>query len=175
MSVGQARAAMRRMRGRRRLWIWIALAVALGVGLGWVPLFGVLGFELATAAALFAAVMGLDVGSAFARELQRLPASGVDRAAWPGATMARSTLGAVALAVGIAVIPAAIAAIRGIWTATCDWGFGLETYLAMPVVTAVLAGAVGHAMGVVSGPRRVAAVVAQLPLVAVVAAALWRF
>ncbi len=52
----------------RRLRVWGALAVVLGVGLGWVPLFGVLGFELATAVALFAAVMGLDVGSALARE-----------------------------------------------------------------------------------------------------------
>src|SRR3954463_7591180 len=99
MNVGQARAAIGRLRGRRRLWIWIALAVALGVGLGWVPLFGVLGFELATAAALFAAVMGLDVGSAFARELQRMPAIGVERAAYAGATMVRSTLAAVAIAV----------------------------------------------------------------------------
>ncbi|HEY6179760.1 MAG TPA: hypothetical protein VIX73_35140, partial [Kofleriaceae bacterium] len=56
---------------RWRLRVWATLAVVLGVGLGWVPLFGVLGFEFATAAALFAAVMGLDVGSAFAREAQR--------------------------------------------------------------------------------------------------------
>lgn len=176
MSVGQARAAMRRMRGRRRLWIWVALAAVLGVGLGWVPLFGVLGFELATAAALFAAVMGLDLGSAFARELQRLPAIGVARAAYAGGTMARSTVGAAALAVAVAMIPAVIAAIRGTWSTTCDWWFGIEAYLAMPVVTAALAGAVGHALGVVAGPRRVVgAALAQLPLLAVVVAALWRF
>src|SRR3954447_22630853 len=58
---------------RRRLRAWGALAVVLGVGLGWVPLFGVLGFELATATALFAAIMGLDVGSALARVTQRRP------------------------------------------------------------------------------------------------------
>ncbi|HET7505525.1 MAG TPA: hypothetical protein VFK02_31110 [Kofleriaceae bacterium] len=176
MSVGQARAAIRQMRRRPRWWIWVALAVALGVGLGWVPLFGVLGFELATAAALFAAVMGLDLGSAMARELARMPAAGVTRAAYAGGTMVRATFAAARLAVGVAVIPGAIAAIRGLWTPTCDWWFGIEAYLAMPVVTAALAGAAGHALGVVCGPRRfVGAAVAQLPLAAVVLAALWRF
>jgi hypothetical protein len=193
MIVGQARVAIRQMRGRWRLRIWAALAMALGVGLGWVPLFGVLGFELATAAALFAAAMGLDVGSAFARELQRRPPAGGDpgaagaasggggdaeaeAAAHAGQTMMRSTLAAVGLAAAVAVIPAVIAAVRGIWTPTCDWWFGIEAYLAMPIVTAALAGAVGHALGVACGPRRfVGAAVAQLPLGFVVLAALWRF
>jgi hypothetical protein len=176
MIVGQARAAIRRMRGRPRPWIWAGLGVALGVGLGWVPLFGVLGFELATAAALFAAVAGLDLGSALARELARMPAAGIERAAYPGRTMLRSTLAAVGLAVFVTVIPAAIAALRGIWQPTCDWWFGITTYLAMPVVTAALAGATGHALGVVCGRRRfLGAAVAQLVLVAVALAALWRF
>jgi tetratricopeptide (TPR) repeat protein len=155
------------MRGRTRLWIWAALAAALGVGLGWVPLFGVLGFELATAAALFAAVMGLDVGSAYARTLQR---AGAPR------SLAAATLCAATRAAAVMVIPAVIAAVRGVWDPTCDWGFGLEAYLAMPITTAALAGATGHALGVVCGPRRfVGAVVAQAPAIAVVLAALWRF
>src|SRR5262245_39642704 len=167
------RAAIRRAARRRRLRVWGALAVVLGAGLGWVPLFGVLGFELATAVALFAAVMGLDVGSALARERQRGVAGDEERGA---GRMARSTAAAAAMAVAVAVVPGVIAAVRGIWTPTCDWGFGIEAYLAMPVVTAALAGAVGHALGVVCGPRRfVGAAVAQLPAVAVAAAALWRF
>ncbi|HEX2691659.1 MAG TPA: hypothetical protein VHN14_33845 [Kofleriaceae bacterium] len=176
MSVGQARIALRQLRGRWRLRIWAALAVVLGVGLGWLPLFGVLGFELATAAAVFTAVMGLDLGSALARELARLPASGSERTAYAGRTMAVSTLAASGLAAAVALVPAVIAAIRGLWTPTCDWWFGIEAYLAMPLVTAVLAGAVGHAIGVVCGPRRfIGAAVAQGPLVLVVLAALWRF
>jgi hypothetical protein len=168
------------MAARRRLRIWAALAVALGVGLGWVPLFGVLGFELATAAALFAGVMGLDVGSALARELQRTAAGAGETtgtgAAYAGRTMLRSTLAASGVAVAVTAVPAVIAAIRGIWTPTCDWWFGIEAYVVMPVVTAALAGAVGHALGVVCGPRRfVGAAVAQLPLGFVVLAALWRF
>jgi tetratricopeptide (TPR) repeat protein len=166
--------AIRRIWGTsgRRLRAWGALAVVLGVGLGWVPLFGVLGFELATAVALFAAVMGLDLGSALARERQRQGGDG-ERA---GGRMVRSTVAAAGLAMAVAVVPGLIAAVRGIWTPTCDWGFGIAAYAAMPLATAALAGAVGHALGVVCGPRRfVGAAVAQLPALAVVAAALWRF
>lgn len=175
MRVGRARGAIRQMRGRWRLRIWAGLAVVLGVGLGWVPLFGVLGFELATAAALFAAVMGLDVGSAFARELARMPEVGAEGTT-AGRVMLRSTLAASGLAAAVTAIPAVIAAVRGIWTPTCDWWFGIEAYLVMPILTAGLAGAVGHALGVACGPRKFfGAAVAQLPLVFVVLAALWRF
>lgn len=173
MRVGP-RTAIRHMAGRRRLRIWAALAAVLGIGLGWVPLFGVLGFELATAVALFAAVMGLDLGSALARELQRRPDG--EATAPYGRQMAGATVAAAGLAVGVTAIPAVIAAVRGIWTPTCDWWFGIESYLVMPVATAALAAAVGHALGVVCGPRRfVGAAVAQLPALAVALAALWRF
>src|SRR3954469_23615823 len=105
--------AIRRIRGTsgQRLRVWGALAVVLGVGLGWVPLFGVLGFELATAVALFAAVMGLDLGSALAREQQRQEAGDGESCA---GRMVRSTAAAAGMAVAVAVVPGAIAAVRGI-------------------------------------------------------------
>src|SRR3954468_25037769 len=87
---------------RRRLRVWGALAVVLGIGLGWVPLFGVLGFELATAVALFTAVMGLDVGSALAREQQGQAAAG-DGETHAG-RMVRSTAAAMGMAVAVAVV-----------------------------------------------------------------------
>ena len=159
-----------------RLWSWIAAATALGLGLGAVPLFDVLGFELALAAALFAAPMGLDLGAALARELQRIPPRGIERAAWPVRALARSTATAALVAVGVAAIPAAIAALRGLWRPTCDWSFGVAAYVALPLATAALAGALGHAVGVVAGPRRfLGAALAQVPLVVVAAAAFWRF
>src|SRR5262245_46794436 len=148
-----AEGAIRRMFGRWRLRLWVAIAVVIGVAVGFVPLFGVLGFELATVAALFAAVMGLDVGGAYARELQRVPPQGVARATYAGRTMLRCSLVAGGLAAGIAAIPAVICAVRGLWVPTCDWWFGISSYLAMPIATAVLAGALGHAVGVISGPR----------------------
>ena len=176
MRVGPARAAIRWLPGRWRTRVWVTLAVGLGIGLGRMPLFGVLGFELATVAALFAAVMGLDLGSAHARARSTSASAGVDRAAYASRTMLRATATAAGQAVAVIAIPAVIAAVRGLWTPTCDWGFGLACYLAMPIVTAALAGALGHALGVVCGPRRfVGAAVAQLPVIAIVLAALYRF
>jgi len=159
-----------------RLWGWTVLAVGLGAGLGLVPLFGVLGLELSLAVALFASIMGADLGSALARELARMPAEGVMRAAYPGRSLARGSLAAAVLAVGITLVPGMIAAVRGIVVPTCDWVFGIESYLAMPIASAALAGAIGHAMGALVGPRRfLGAAVAQLPAIVVAAGAIWRF
>src|SRR5258707_734584 len=99
-----------------RLWIWLGAAVVLGVGLGFVPLFGVLGFELALFAAGFAALAGLDIGASRAREAQQ--GSAVSRADYK---FVRGTLTASGIAVAIACVPAVIAMIHGIWAPTCDW------------------------------------------------------
>ncbi len=155
-----------------RLWTWLLLAALLGFALGMLPLFGVLGYELAIAAALFAAPMSLDVGAALARELQRQPL----RAGYAGRAIAWSTLVSAGLAVTVISIPAVICTARGIVVPTCDWWFGIVAYVALPVVTAALGGALGHVLGVVAGPRRFAgAALAQLPVLLVAAGALWRF
>jgi hypothetical protein len=153
MGAGSTRAAVKRMFARRRVRIWIIAAVMLGVGLGFVPLFEVLGYELAIVAALFGSVMGLDVGAALARELQWSEASGIERASYPGRALARSVGGSVGLAVAIVLVPAVIAAVRGIWRPTCDWAFGIEAYAVMPLASSVLAAALGHVIGVAVGSR----------------------
>src|SRR5262249_56188972 len=105
-------------------------------------------------------VVGGEVGRGVGREGEGQGGDGVTYAG----RMVRSTAAAAGMAVAVAVVPGVIAAVRGIWVPTCDWGFGIEAYLAMPVVTAALAGAVGHALGGVSGPRRfVGAAGAQPP------------
>lgn len=161
-----------------RLWSWIAVAIGLGIGLGLVPLLGVLGFELAVVTSVFAAIMGADVGAALAREMQRelVRAPRLERFDFPLRTLARGTAAAVGLAVAIVLIPAAIAAVRGIWVPTCDWVFGVEAYLAMPIATCALAAATGFGLGIVAGPRRfLGAALAQLPAIAVALAATVRF
>ncbi len=159
-----------------RLWTWVLLATVMGIGFGRLPLFGTLGFELSLAAALFAAPMSLDLGAAVAREMQRRPAEGIGRARYAGRSLAPSTLVSVGLVTAVILIPAVICALRGIVVPTCDWRFGIEAYLALPVATAVLGGALGHALGVLAGPRRFAgAALAQVPLLFVAGAALWRF
>lgn len=159
-----------------RLWVWILLTTAFAIGIGFLPLFGVLGYELAVASALLAAIAGVDVGARLARELQTMPVSALARAAWPGRALAASTAAAAGLAAALMLIPAAISAVRGLWLPTCDWWFGIEAYLALPLATAALAGATGHLIGVLAGPRRVVApLLAQLVLLGIAAAALWRF
>jgi hypothetical protein len=153
MNVGSGRAAIRRMAGRWRLRIWVGVAVALGLGLGLLPLFGVLGYELALVMSVVAAIAGLDLGAAHARELQWIVAPAIARSVYPGRALARTTCAASLLAVGVVAIPGVIAAVRGIWVPTCDWVFGIEAYAVLPIATAVLAGAMGHAIGVAVGSR----------------------
>jgi hypothetical protein len=177
------RAPVGRLLRRGRLRIWIALAVGLGVALGQLPLFGVLGYELALAASLFGAIAGLDLGAALARELQRQHAPGLARARYPGRTLARTALAAAGLAAATVLVIAVICALRGIWVPTCDWGFGLYAYAILPVTTAALAGALGHAIGVAVGVRPAerrwlphrGTVLAQLPLLVIAGFALHRF
>ena len=86
MRVVSGRGAIRRMLRRRRLWVWLSVTVLLlGFGLGPVPLFNVLGYELAIAVSLVAAVAGLDLGAALARELQWMQEPGIARAVRSGA------------------------------------------------------------------------------------------
>jgi len=176
-------AAVPRMLRGWRVRIWCGVALAFGIAVGFVPLFGVLGYELALAASLIAAVCGLDLGAAFARELQTMPAPAIARSAYPGRALAASTLAAAAIAVGVMILPAIVCAIRGIWRPTCDWWFGIEAYALIPVTTAALAGAAGHAIGVIAGvrtralrrPHRGTVIALAVPLVVLAAAALWRF
>lgn len=171
-----ARRAIAHLRRRWRLRIWILLATALGIGLGQLPLFGTLGFELALATSLFAAVLAIDLGRELARALQTAPAPTADRAGWPGKTLATTALAAAALPVAILAIPAAIAAVRGLWTPTCDWTFGIAAYLALPLTTAALAGPTGLAIGLVAGPRRfLGPALTALALLAVAFDAAYRF
>ncbi|HVK88658.1 MAG TPA: hypothetical protein VM513_31280 [Kofleriaceae bacterium] len=159
-----------------RLWTWAAVLLVYGLALGLVPLFDVLGYELAIATTLLAAPLGLDLGSAFARELARGPVS--DRGgAFAVRALVRSTVVAVALVLVLLLIPAVIAAVRGSWRPTCDWGFGIEAYVYLPMTTGALAAMMGHAIGVLVGPRRVwcALVAIAVPLILVAFFALWRF
>jgi hypothetical protein len=149
---------------RRRLWVWLGVSVlVLGIGLTWLPLFNVLGFELAITASLFAAISGLDLGAAYARELQWMDEPALVRSMYPGRALARSTVMAALVAIGVVLPPALIAAVRGLWLPTCDWWFGIKAYFAMPIVTAALAGALGHALGVAAGSRAASEARRDLP------------
>ena len=90
-----------------RLWTWIAAVTVIGMVIGTIPLFGVLGFELSFAMTIVAAIMGLDVGSAIAREYQRVPAEGLAGARYAGRTLAFGALVGAAVPVAIMRKPCA--------------------------------------------------------------------
>jgi hypothetical protein len=176
----QGLAAIRRI--RRRLLIWAVLAILLGLGLGFVPLFGVLGYENALALALVGGVCSLDVGAALARSLQQMPAPGLARATYPGRMIAASAAHAAAVPVANVALPALISAVRGIWVPTCDWWFGVKAWLLMPALSAALGGVLGLAIGLAVGvrardswvPHR-STVLAVLAWPVLLLFALWRF
>jgi len=162
--------------GAGRLWGWVAISISIGLGLGAIPLFGVLGLEMAVAVALFASLMSADLGCAFARRLAAIPPSGITRATYPARTVFRGALSASTLTIAVALIPGVIGALRGIVIPTCDWWFGVSSYIAMPLASAALGGAIGYAIGAFTGPRRFGpAWLAQLPALIVAIAAIWRF
>lgn len=162
--------------GVGRLWGWIAIAVGLGLALGAVPLFGVLGLELSLVVALVVSLMSADLGCALARRIAATPPAGINRATYPTRTLFANAASTAVVTAAIALIPGMIAAVRGLFVPTCDWWFGITSYVAMPLASAALGGAIGHAIGALTGPRRFGpAWLAQLPALVVAAAALWRF
>jgi hypothetical protein len=159
-----------------RLWAWILLAAGLGFALGLAPLFGVLGLELSLVTALFASIMAADLGAGIARAVAAMPILRARNSTSAGRTLARGAVASAGLAMAITLIPGVIAAFRGIVVPTCDWQFGIVSFIALPLASAALFGAVGHAMGALVGPVRVlGAFVAQVPALVVAAGALWRF
>lgn len=163
-----------------RIRIWLAAAAVLGVGLWFVPLFGVLGYELALVTSGFAALAGLDVGACRARAAHLAPGIGPTTRG----RFVASVLTSSGIAMAITCVPAIIAAVHGIWAPTCDWMFGIRAYLAMPLSTAVLGGALGHALATAIGtssttrwwwPHRATWFAVVLPLALLVLAGAWRF
>src|SRR4051794_38909673 len=120
---------------QRRLAFWFAIVLVYAIAVGFLPLFDTLGFELAIASSLVAAIVGLDVGAALARGRQRIPVT-MAQAGFVGRSVVGSALRASAVAVALALIPGVVAAIRGLWHTTCDWTFGITCYATMALVTA---------------------------------------
>ncbi len=165
------------VRGARlHIAICAAILLAYAIVIGFLPLFDVLGFELAFATSIVVAITGLHVGAALARARQRIPVTFAS-AGFAGRSVLAAAARASAVAVAIALVPGLVAAVRGLWHTTCDWWFGISCYAALPLATAALAGALGWAIGTAIGanrPVRSGFVAVLVPLVALVAAGLHR-
>src|SRR5687768_5314308 len=64
--------------------VWVGVLVVAALILVQLPLFGVLGYELALAATLLGSIVSLDLGIALARRAARVPAPALARARDPG-------------------------------------------------------------------------------------------
>src|SRR5262245_53143695 len=122
------RALVRSWRARA----WAAVAVVHGLALARLPLFGVLGYEHAVATTIFAAVCGLASGAALARHAAAREAPALARAVGPWRLVVALAGRAMMFAAGVTAIPAAIAALHGLWAPTCDWTFAIEAELLLP-------------------------------------------
>jgi hypothetical protein len=139
----------------RRFQLWFGVALIVAAVLMQLPLFGVLGFELALAIAVLVSIAGLDLGSAAMRARPGDAAGDVARAC---RRAVRATLALTAPALVMAII-------HGAWVPTCDWIFGLRAFALLPGAGAVVfAGA-----GVVLGgwrPRRYRRAASAVPMLA---------
>lgn len=136
----------------RRFRAWLGVAVIVAVVLLQLPLFGVLGFELALAMAVLVSIAGLDLGAAAMRARPGDAAGEVARAA-------RLAVRATLLLTGPALL---MALVHGVWVPTCDWTFGLRAYALMPGAGAVVFAGAGVVLGGWRPRRypRVAAIIA---------------
>jgi hypothetical protein len=168
-------AALRGLARSVRLVVWIVIEVVVGVALAQLPLFGVLGYEHALVATLVGALVSLDVGIALARRSTRGGAFAAERSG--ARVIAAVAACAAVVAVGVTAIPGVIVAVHGIWTPTCDWGFGIRAFVSMVSTGAIVFAGAGAAIGFASGARRgwVPVVGAVLLVLGLALAGLWRF
>ncbi len=169
--VSRTRALLRGwLRWRRRL-VWTVLIALAAAALAAVPLLDFLGFGFAFATALLAAVAAADLGAA---RVRRARASAVQTR--PGTTVRDLWLAASIDGVLLLVAPLLIISVNALRVRNCDWWFGLQSYVLMPVLSAVLLSGVGVLCGLLAGPRRrLSIALPYLVVLGSIALSLWRF
>lgn len=159
-----------------RVLIWAAILTLAGLIMAFMPLFDVLGFEWAFVMAVLAAPASGDLAGALVRRARAADRAPLERAVGP-VRMLAVLLGRAALVnLALLVPPLLIICLNALRTPNCDWWFGLQALLFLPV-PAVLAGTgVGVLSALVTGKRRRLGI--ALPYLVVVASvlyAVWRF
>jgi hypothetical protein len=117
------------MRARRTL-VWAAILAVLAAALAFVPLFDVLGFELAFVVGLVASFAAADLGAALVRRRPDLPVA----AAWVAAAIH---------GMAILVPPLLVITANGLRVRSCDYGQGLIFYALLPGLGVIYASAAG--------------------------------
>src|SRR5262249_26109248 len=145
----------------RRAAIWAAFLALVAGALAFVPLFDVLGFELAFVIGLVAAFASADLGATWVRRRPELPVV----QAWAVASLQ----GLVILVAPLLVVTA-----NGLRVRSCDYGQGLIFYALLPGLAAIF----GAAAGVCTQTflrGRLGAVAAWLVVAGSIVWGVWRF
>ena len=129
--------------------MWAAVALVLSVGLCFVPLFDLIGYELALAIAPLAALASTHLGLrtvAYTRD-----AASRSTRETAEVSPLRAVLGlwlrTVALALPMLAIPLVVLALNGLRVKSCNSNIGLVWYAVLPVGSAIFGAALGVALG----------------------------
>lgn len=178
-----------------RLRVWAVVAIVVAGILAFVPLFDSLGFGFSFVMALVISAASLDLGAAFVRHARAAraahgePAGNAQaqaraqaQAETPSSLQVLRALfvRAAGLHACLLVPPVLVICANALRVQNCDWTFGLQSLALMPVLSSVLATAVGMLVALVlPAPRgRARMLVALAPLLALLGAvawSLWRF
>lgn len=137
-----------------RTLVWAGLLCVLAAVCWFVPLVDALGFEFAFVMALVGSFAAADLGGAAVRRARGAERRGLERAGSPGVVVAELAAGAVVVNLLLLVLPMAIIALNAVRVRVCDWGFGVQAYLLLPVGSVVGATALGVVCGLAVPARR---------------------
>lgn len=153
-----------------RFRVWATAAVVVAGILAFVPLFWVLGFEFAFSMAVLGSLAGVDLGVNLVRRLRDAEVSTAARAIPATPLVFGLWLRAAILAAAILAAPLVLMTANALRIRNCDLLFGLECYVAMPVMSAALGAGIGVAVGLVLRRR---ALLLIAPFAVVLGSALW--
>jgi hypothetical protein len=140
----------RRAEGRLAALAWTAASLALSVALCFVPLFDLLGYELALAVTPLAAAAAIQLGlRSVARARARMPFSSRETAALrPGRALLRLWAATVLRTLPVLLLPLVVMAFNALRVRNCNPGIGLAWYGVLPVGGAGYGAALGVGLGV---------------------------
>jgi tetratricopeptide (TPR) repeat protein len=126
----------------------------VALGLCRVPLFGVLGFEFSFVMALLASLAGADLGSTLVRRARARSVPALQRSLETRRAIAHLLLGVAAIVTAALILPVLIVSLNAVWVRNCDWWFGIECYLFLPLLSGSLAGWMGALCALAVPERR---------------------
>ena len=157
-----------------RFRFWAVLTCACTILCCTTPLFDTLGFGFAFALAILLSFACIDLGAAWTRIVRSHGPVPSNLPTWKTLLfLIRTSLHTTYL---LLAIPFLLMAANSMRTPTCDWWFGIQAYIFLPISSGIAATIIGVLIGLACGLQRKLSVC--LPIVTVVVSfvyALWKF